>query len=203
MSPKPKQIQEISADTKQYQELLNEDGKERFEFIHDLVTKVVILKGAIQITINPNALFEDLPLLIEPVTVQTPAKIERCGMAMRFMVGNKMINQKLDTNLIQTIRNGQDWLEKLTSGKVKSMAELSTELGLTNRAITNMLYRAFLAPDIVRSIMNGTQPSHLTGDFLKRHTSLPLDWKDQRKFWVLSRQGFLSIARPKGSVDLG
>jgi len=44
-----------------------------------------------------------------------------------------------------------------------------------------MIHRAFLAPDIIRAIMNGTQPIHLTGDYLKRHAPLPLDWEDQRK----------------------
>ena len=102
-------------------------------------------------------------------------------MAMKILVGNKPTNQKLDTNLIQTIRNGQDWLEKLTSGKVKSIEELACAAGITNTAVTNMIHRAFLAPDIIRAIMNGTQPIHLTGNYLKRQVPLPLDWQNQRK----------------------
>lgn len=179
LNPKANQAQQISTAIKQYQELLNQDGKERYEFIHELVKNVVILRESIQITINPNALFEDLHHPVEPLTIETQAKIERCGMAMRLMVGNKTINQKLDTNLIQTIRNGQDWLSRLTSGEVKSIGGLATELGMTSTAVSNMIHRAFLAPDIIRMIMNGTQPIHITGDFLKRHTPLPLDWEDQ------------------------
>ena len=44
-----------------------------------------------------------------------------------------------------------------------------------------MIYRAFLAPDIIRSIMNGTQPARLNSDLLKKIVPLPLDWEDQRK----------------------
>ena len=180
LNPKANQAQQVSAAIKQYQELLNQDGKEHFELIHQLVQKVVILREAVQITINANALFEDLGHTVKPITIKTQAKIERCGMAIRLMVGNKMINQKLDINLIETIRNGQNWLGRLTSGEVKSIGELAAELSMTNTAISNMIHRAFLAPDIIRAIMNGTQPSHLTGDFLKRHTPLPLSWEDQR-----------------------
>lgn len=121
------------------------------------------------------------PHPIEPIILTAQAKIERCGMAMRLMVGNKSINQKLDANLIQTIRNGQNWLRRLTGGEVKSIGELAIELGMTNTAVTNMIHRAFLAPDIIRSIMSGIQPNHLTGDFLKKHTPLPLSWEDQRR----------------------
>ena len=180
LNPKANQAQPVSAAIKQYQELLNQDGKERFELIHQLIQKVVILREAIQITINPNALFEDLGHTVEPITIKTQVKIERCGMAMRLMIGNKMINQKLDINLIETIRNGQNWLGRLTSGEVKSIGELAAELSMTNTAVSNMIHRDFLAPDIIRAIMNGTQPSHLTGDFLKRHTPLPLSLEDQR-----------------------
>jgi DNA invertase Pin-like site-specific DNA recombinase len=181
LNPRANQTQQISIAIKESHESLNRDGKERYGFIHKLIKKVVILREAIQITINPNALFEDLPHPVEPITVETRAKIERCGMAMRLMVGNKVVNQKLDTNLIQTIRSGQDWLSRLTSGQVQSIGELASELGITNTAVTNIIHRAFLAPDIIRSIMSGTQPIHLTGDYLKKHTPLPLDWEDQRK----------------------
>lgn len=181
LNPNANQAQQISRNIKQYLELLNQDGKERYEFIHDLVKQVVILREAIQISINPNALFEDLHHSVEPITIETQTKIKRCGMALRLIVGNKAFNQKPDNNLIQTIRNGQEWLGKLTSGQVKSIGELASELGMTNTAVTNMIHRAFLAPDIIRSIMKGTQPIQLTGDLLKRLTPLPLDWEDQRK----------------------
>ena len=181
LNPKPNQTGEISKALKHYQHLLPQDSKERYELIHRLVTKVSVLTESVEIQISPNALFDDLPHPIEVVTIFTQVKIERCGLAMRLLVGNKTVNQNLDANLIQTICHGQGWLEKLISGKTKSMGELAAEVGITNTAVGNMIHRAFLAPDIIRSIMNGTQPIHVTGDFLKKNTPLPLDWDDQRK----------------------
>jgi hypothetical protein len=40
---------------------------------------------------------------------------------------------------------------------------------------------AYLAPDITRAILEGTQPSTLTSRALLKTPSLPLAWADQRK----------------------
>ena len=173
-------MQELIRAIHNHHELLKQDGVERYTFIHQLIEQVCILPNQVQITIHPHVLLNTLPIQ-EPLTLIVHTQIERCGMAMRLLVGNKRINPTLDTNLIQTIRNGQDWLERLTSGKVKSLGELASQLGVTTTAVTNMIYRAFLAPDIIRSIMSGTQPVHLTGDFLKKQGPLPLDWEEQRQ----------------------
>lgn len=181
LNPRANQTQQISIAIKESHELLNRDGKEHYGFIHELVKKVNILKEAIQITINPNALFEDLPHPVELITVETRAKIERCGMAMRLLIGNRSAIQNLDQTLINSIRKAQNWLEQLTTGKVNSVGDIATQEGTTSNAITRLIYRAFLAPDIIRAIMNGTQPTTLNSDLLKTIAPFPLDWDEQRK----------------------
>ena len=42
-----------------------------------------------------------------------------------------------------------------------------------------MINLAFLAPDIVRDVIDGKQPLGFTSEWLLRHT-LPSDWKEQR-----------------------
>jgi hypothetical protein len=42
-----------------------------------------------------------------------------------------------------------------------------------------MIDLAFLAPDVVRDVMDGRQPIGLTSDWCKQH-SLPSDWTAQR-----------------------
>jgi len=37
----------------------------------------------------------------------------------------------------------------------------------------------FLAPDIVESILAGTQPVHVTTEMLTKRVDLPIDWKEQ------------------------
>ena len=43
-----------------------------------------------------------------------------------------------------------------------------------------MIDLAFLAPDIVRAILEGRQPTGLTSDWLLRH-ALPSNWSWQRE----------------------
>lgn len=181
LNPKANQTQELSIVIKGYQALIHQNTKERYEFIHRLIKKVRVLSDCVEIKIDLQALFEDAPHPIEHITLTAQAKIERCGMAMRLLVGNRSAIQNLDQTLINSIRKAQDWLEQLTTGKVKSVSELATQEGTTSNAITRLIYRAFLAPDILRAIMNGTQPTTLNSDLLKTIVPLPLDWDEQRK----------------------
>ena len=47
--------------------------------------------------------------------------------------------------------------------------------------ITRVLPLAFLAPDIVRAILDGRHPEDLTAERLKRFAPLPTDWEAQRR----------------------
>lgn len=181
LNPKANQTGEIRKALKHHQYLLLQDSKERYDMIHRLVAKVSVFTDSVEIQINPNALFDDLSHPIEIVMISTQAKIERCGLAMRLLVGNKATLQSPNQILINSIRTSQEWLEKLTTGKATSVDQISKQEDTTSNAVTRLIYRAFLAPDIIRAIMSGTQPATLTSDLLKKIVPLPLDWEDQRK----------------------
>ena len=75
----------------------------------------------------------------------------------------------------------QSSLSKLPRG---DQAETTTQAianreGVTQRRVAHLVDLAFLAPDIVRSIVDGRQPPTLTADRLikSRHRML---WSDQR-----------------------
>ncbi len=48
--------------------------------------------------------------------------------------------------------------------------------------VSRILPLAFLAPDIVTAILDGTQPADLTAQKLKRLKDLPLDWQNRESF---------------------
>jgi site-specific DNA recombinase len=47
-------------------------------------------------------------------------------------------------------------------------------------AFIHVIRLAFLASDIVESIMEGRQPASLTAEGLTRHIELPLEWRSQK-----------------------
>jgi hypothetical protein len=61
------------------------------------------------------------------------------------------------------------------------------------RYLVKLAKFTFLAPDIVRAILNGQQPDHMTAEKLRRISRLPPSWCDQQKLL-----GFLPWASEEG-----
>ena len=183
LNPDAHQTQSLSQSIQSHLMQLKQEGLARYECIRKLIKQVSIHPDCIQMSVMPEWLLG--PVCDQPLEVQLTslAKIERCGTSMRVLIGTQLVNQAPDHKLINTIKRGKAWADRLTLGSVKSVNELAKEVGLTNQAVTNMIYRAFLAPDIVRSILNGTQPAKVTADFLKQHAPFPIDWDEQRKLF--------------------
>jgi hypothetical protein len=83
----------------------------------------------------------------------------------------------LDRTLLKTVALGWAWFEEIKAGA--TMQAIANRAGVTQRRVANLVNLAFLAPDIVRSIVEGRQPPTLTADRLikSRHRML---WSDQR-----------------------
>ena len=100
---------------------------------------------------------------------------------MRLVVtGTKPQHREPDARLIALQAKAQRWLEQLTSGRSKSIADIAKAEGVTCSFATRVIYRAFLAPDIVRAMLDGAQSPSLTSDTLKQSVPLPIDWAAQR-----------------------
>jgi site-specific DNA recombinase len=81
--------------------------------------------------------------------------------------------------LIKAVARGHAWYEKVLGGKVADMRSLARETGLTPHYVRNVFACAFLAPDIVESILEGSQP--LTLKFEHLYKNIPLSWAEQRR----------------------
>jgi site-specific DNA recombinase len=72
-------------------------------------------------------------------------------------------------------------MEQLTSGNCGTLADLARRTGRAPTEISRILPLAFLAPDIVRKVLEGRQPAELTAQTLKRTKPLPVMWSEQRR----------------------
>ena len=111
-----------------------------------------------------------------------PVKLKRCGIETRLVVENGEI-QKAGASSVKSIQTalskGLTWNQALLTGKASSMTELAKREKVTRRYIGHLLQLAFLAPDIMQSIVKGDIPADLTLDRLE--AGFPLDWNEQRK----------------------
>lgn len=88
---------------------------------------------------------------------------------------------RVDPALVKVVVRGRKWFEDLASGRASSLVEIAKVEGVTDRHVGHLLPLAFLAPDIVASILSGTQPVDLTSEALTKRIKLPPAWADQRK----------------------
>lgn len=95
---------------------------------------------------------------------------------MKLVIGSD--TAEIDEKLLANIIRANQWYQRLKEGK--SFAAIAAEAGTSKRRVQQVIDLAFLAPDIVRDITNGSQPMGLTSDWCLRH-NLPSDWRAQRQ----------------------
>jgi hypothetical protein len=112
-----------------------------------------------------------------------PTAMRRRGVESRLVIEDdrgESGTSGMDPALVKAIARGRQWFEDLVSGRAGSLVEIAKAEGVTDRYVARLLPLAFLAPDIVTSVLAGTQPVHLTTEMLTRRANLPLDWEEQR-----------------------
>ncbi|HTS91601.1 MAG TPA: hypothetical protein VMG55_06355, partial [Stellaceae bacterium] len=88
---------------------------------------------------------------------------------------------RTDPVLLRDVARAYRCFDALLTRKVSSFSELTARERIDGRYLRRILPLAFLAPDIVRAIIEGKQPVDLTTQSLVRRTVLPLDWQAQRR----------------------
>ncbi|WP_035384675.1 recombinase family protein [Ferriphaselus sp. R-1] len=154
-----------------------------YRSVRTLVERVTVESIQVRITLAPHRLLAANRLHVSQAEIIVPARITRCGLAIRLVVqgGGANLRPAPDQGLITLIGKAHDWLGRLTSGKVRRALEIANEEGVTASYVLRTIQLGFLAPDIVRAILNGTQPATLTLKNLKQSIPLPIDWSEQKK----------------------
>lgn len=111
-----------------------------------------------------------------------PMQMKRRGIEMRLVLQDaQSLAARHDLTLIKVIARAHKWFDDLTSGRSPSIAVIASKVNVSEGYIGNILPLAFLAPDIVDTIITGHHPVDLTAEKLVKHINLPLDWNEQRR----------------------
>jgi DNA invertase Pin-like site-specific DNA recombinase len=86
-------------------------------------------------------------------------------------------------SLLMAIAKARSWVDELANGRVSSFAMLARREGKVERHIRLLLPLAFVSPQIVSSILEGTAPAGLTITALAR--ALPWSWAEQERCLAL------------------
>jgi site-specific DNA recombinase len=150
---------------------------------HDEGLRLVFLRRPLRefIGLPPQRATEDGEIDSFELAVQVSLRTR--GRQIKLLLeqpGGKQPPARPDASLLRALARAHRWFDQLKSGEADSIASIAATEQVTGAYVTRVLRLAFLAPSIVETILDGTQPPELSADRLMLRTELPLDWGRQR-----------------------
>ena len=169
-------------------ELEADGGREHYEAIRSLVTRVEVGDSAIVVTLRRQSLAERLGMPTDPdasnadapLELTMPAELRRLGKEKRLIVAALVPKTNPDAALIKAVVRAHQWFEMLKNRTVESISDLARIEKVQRTYPSRIIPLAFLSPDITAAILEGRQPIDLSLDRLLEAMPLPLAWDEQR-----------------------
>jgi DNA invertase Pin-like site-specific DNA recombinase len=117
----------------------------------------------------------------ESLQLKISARLARRGKGVRLVIEGAS-TADVDLGLVKLLRESVALRDQLLFGSEDSIETMSKRLGLSKGHITSRIRLAWLAPNIVKSILDGSQPIGLgVTRLLAMSKDLPHDWTQQRE----------------------
>jgi site-specific DNA recombinase len=116
------------------------------------------------------------------ICLSIETRIKRYGGVVHLVVPpnpTAIVPAKTKSSLLKALARANSWYLSVLEGRAEDQRDLARHAGLTRRYVGKVLPCAFLAPDIVESILQGHQPDDLT--FASLCKKIPLSWTEQRR----------------------
>lgn len=114
----------------------------------------------------------------ETVTVHIPFRlVKRGGRKEMQMPDGAPQRRKADNALIKALARAFRWKRMLESGEFFTIAELARHEGIAPSYMTRVLRLTLLAPDMVETILNGTQGLEIS--LTKLMEPFSMGWRHQ------------------------
>ncbi len=116
------------------------------------------------------------------LSLRVKARLKRCGREVRLVLpanSGGEIPVRAVQSLIKAVARAHDWYGRIVRGELTGCRSIEHATGLDERYVRHIFRCAFLAPDIVESILDGRQPAEMTLENFRTH--LPIEWAAQRQ----------------------
>ncbi|WP_245912969.1 recombinase family protein [Litoreibacter ponti] len=159
-------------------ELLASTSEQRFL---TLVDRIIVSPGEMLVGLSADQMArcigsDTVNINLDSLNLTVPFQLRKRGVETKIILAHQSVTK--DEVLIRNIAKAHAWFERIKSGE--TFTAIAKTEGTSKRRIQQMIRLAFLAPDIVRDVLDGKQPIGFTSDWCKKH-ELPSNWDDQRQ----------------------
>ena len=150
------------------------------ERLRQFVERITIRPGAIEITLTLDAAaIVGNSSLVAPWS-KTPTRVQReiIAPAQGQWEDSRAMSSDTRSRLLAAIAKARRWLDELSSGRTPDIEALAAREDRSPRSAAMLLSLAFLAPDLVKAIVENRLPR---GIGLTRMMDLPHDWDEQHR----------------------
>jgi site-specific DNA recombinase len=154
----------------------------------ELIEKVVLALGLLEVTLNEQAIANYLKLDTDRLAsdaLQTiaPFQLRRRGVETRIILGGAA--PETDETLCRNIANGVKWFSAIRNGATFEEIALREKSSVRRiYAVTNL---AFLSRGTIERAVNGSLPLHITTDYLLKK-GFPANWDEQHDLFAGSNE---------------
>jgi DNA invertase Pin-like site-specific DNA recombinase len=159
---------------------------EAAEALAGLVHRVELSRTGLRLSLNvpmpPDDDREVEPRSGVTITRFLPMHLQRRGAELRLVIkGANAARSQVDRALLKALGRARRWFAQLTTGEATSVTAIAAAEGIGVRYVARLIPLAFLAPPIVESIAEGSQPAELTTEMLTRRSVLAREWEVQQE----------------------
>ncbi len=159
--------------------------------LRPLLRRIVLREGSLGLVFDRPLLrsFLTLPPLrdmdsheAETFEVRVPMSIRTRGRQIKLALpgsAHRAATGAPDKPLLRALVRAHRWFDLLKSGQAESIAAIAAAEQLTGAYVARVLRLAFLSPDLVERILDGSHPPELTADRLTLRAEMPLAWSEQ------------------------
>ncbi|MEM6414323.1 MAG: recombinase family protein [Pseudomonadota bacterium] len=152
--------------------------------------RIDLSKECLRVIIDVKSLLKDAnanSALREQHTVEAPLQLRRRAHETRLILGHCETSGIPDEKVIKLLSNAAQWKQILFAEDAPTIEEIAAKYEISKGDVSKQLRLAFLAPDIVKSLLDGCGPTGLTAEHLRRLPKLPACWQAQRTLFSDSR----------------
>lgn len=174
-------LKDLSADeVKHCRDKVLNLAKANTKEILNIAKRIEIAPGKLHVEASAEKLVASLNVRLENIdqdtlTISASFQLRKRGVETKLILAD--VPTGLDPALITNIAKANKWYGMVKDGE--TFSAIAKSQNTSSDRIQKMIGLAFLAPDILRNVLNGKQPLGLTSDWCMRH-AIPSDWNAQR-----------------------